>query len=285
VVAHRGASAAAPENTLSAVRAAIAMGADAVEIDVRRTRDGEFVVIHDPDPTRTTDAPRRRLGRRTRRVDELTLAELRRFDAGSWKGSSFRGERIPTLAEVLDLVGPTRLQLVVEVKRPVGRDPRDLVHLAGTLAEANVALRRVTVQSFDWDVVRGLRHLIPDVALAVLSRSVPRDLASLSRWADQVSLHRGGTDRDAVDAISGWGMRCVAWTVNRPPDMLRLSEIGVDGVITDRPDVLVGLVHATRRRRPDAGGLGGWSVAPEAEGDGGRGRRCLVADRGEDAGR
>ena len=136
VIAHRGASARAPENTLSAVRAAVACGADGVEIDVRRSRDGEFVVLHDATLGRTTDVRRHRWKRSGPRVEELTLRQLRRLDAGSWKGPSFVGERIPTLVEVLDLVAATPARLLIEVKRPVGSDPGDLADLAALLDAA-----------------------------------------------------------------------------------------------------------------------------------------------------
>jgi glycerophosphoryl diester phosphodiesterase len=248
VVAHRGASAVAPENTLSAVRTAVALGADGIEIDVRRTADGEFVVIHDPSPTRTTDLGRRRFARRAPRVADLTLAQLRRLDAGSWKGSSFRGERIPTLSEVLELVAATRAHLLVEVKRPVGHDRRDVLALVGLLRDSPLPPNRVTVQSFDAGVVSSLRPLLPTANIAVLVGSPPRDLAPLSRWADQISLHHQRADTRAVDAIRGWGMRCFVWTVNRPAAMARVLRLGVDGVITDHPETLLDL--ATRPTHP-----------------------------------
>ena len=242
VVAHRGASARAPENTLSAVRAAIACGADAVEIDVRRSRDGEFVVLHDPTLGRTTDVGVPPWKRTAPRVDQLTLAELRRLDAGSWKAPSFVGERIPTLAEVMDLLASSRVGLLVELKRPVGSEPRHLTDLAALIRETALPHRRITVQSFDAHVVHDLRHLLPSVSLGVLARSVPRDLAAVSRWADQVGLHHKSLDHRAVDHVKGWGMRCVTWTVNRHGSMRRVLDLGVDGVITDHPDALLDLM-------------------------------------------
>jgi glycerophosphoryl diester phosphodiesterase len=226
---------------MSAVRAAVACGADAVEIDVRRSRDGEFVVVHDATLGRTTDVCNHRRMCPGPRVNELTLKELRRLDAGAWKGQSFVGERIPTLDEVLNCVAAAGRQLVVEVKPPIGRDVRDLTDLAAVLLDGPLPQRRITVQSFDARVVEDLRGLLPSVTLAVLVTSGRGDLASLSRWADQVSLHHRSVDRRAVDTIQGWGMRCVTWTVNHPWSMRRMLALGVDGVITDDPDGLLRL--------------------------------------------
>ena len=103
-VAHRGGAGLAPENTLAAVHRALAGGADVVEIDVHRTRDGELVVLHDADVRRTTDAATALPGRESYAVADLTLADVRRLDAGSWKDARFAGERVPTLAEVVDVV-------------------------------------------------------------------------------------------------------------------------------------------------------------------------------------
>lgn len=242
VIAHRGASAAAPENTLSAVRAAVACGADGVEIDVRRSRDGEFVVVHDATLGRTTDVPRRRWRRSGPRVEDLTLKQLRRLDAGSWKGSSFVGERIPTLVEVLELVASTPARLLIEVKRPVGSGPRDVLDLAALLESASLPHRRITVQSFDCRVPRDLREKLPGVTLAVLTRSIQGNLGEYSRWADQMSLHHKSLDSRTVDAVKGCGMHCVTWTVNDPISIGRALRLGVDGVITDHPDALLALL-------------------------------------------
>ncbi|MGA9746063.1 MAG: glycerophosphodiester phosphodiesterase family protein [Nocardioides sp.] len=238
VVAHRGASTQAPENTLAAVHAAIAVGADAVEIDVRRTADGEFVVIHDQSLQRTTDVRRRHPRRGRFDVDTFSAADVAALDAGTWHGPEFAGTRVPTLGEVIAAVRPSGLGLVVEVKAPVGRCRGDLVDLAAVLDAGSLPHRRITVQSFDVGLVHDLRPLLPAVSLAVLVRHGRRDLADLSRWADQVSLHHRAVDRGTVDEIRGWGMRCMAWTVNRPGSMRRLVELGVDGIITDRPDLL-----------------------------------------------
>ena len=153
VIAHRGASAAAPENTLAAFRLAADLGADGVELDVRRTVDGQLVVIHDASVDRTTGG--------TGRVGALTLDQLRRFDAGRKFGPPFRGERIPLLSQVFEVLGG-RLLVDVEVKA------------AGVEAAVLDLIRKtqmvdsVLISSFDAQVVAHVRDLAPEMPAGLL---------------------------------------------------------------------------------------------------------------------
>ena len=117
-IAHRGASAYAAENTLSAIRAAIGLGADMVEIDVQRSRDGQLVLVHDATLNRTTDVQRKFPRRAPWKVGDFTYAEMCRLDAGSWRSDRDSGERIATLAEAIDLVRGSHAGLVLELKTP-----------------------------------------------------------------------------------------------------------------------------------------------------------------------
>lgn len=240
-VAHRGASGRAPENTLTALAAAVADGADLLEFDVRRTRDGALVLMHDPTLTRTTDARRVFPDRAPWLVSDFTLAELRRLHAGGTRGEGLAGETVPTLDEALGMARAARVGALVELKP--GSDGRlPVVELVAALQGR--AHRTVTVQSFDVAGLRHVRALMPSVRIAVLGSPGRADLRALSQWADQVHPHHRRVDRRLVEEAHGWGMRCMVWTVNRPARMRHCLSLGVDGVITDHPALLRDLAPA-----------------------------------------
>jgi len=235
-VAHHGASARAPENTLAALAAAVADGADLVGFDVRRTQDGVLVLLHDETLDRTTDArlvyPRRAPGR----VADFTLAELGRLDAGSWKDTGSAGERVPTLTEAMDLVRPGGVGTLIEIK--VGPGDR------APIAELTASSAAVPT----WRAPRCSRSTPPACGRCAsrcprwpsLSSAAPhaRIFARCPDGVDQVHPPHRQVDRRLVDEVHGWGMRCLVWTVNRPSCMHRVIALGVDGVIIDHPDLL-----------------------------------------------
>ncbi|MEV4220845.1 glycerophosphodiester phosphodiesterase family protein [Nonomuraea sp. NPDC049725] len=234
-VAHRGASAYAPENTLAAFRLAAELGADAFELDVRLTRDGQPVLMHDATLARTTDAERVFPGRAPWRVGDFTLEEIRELEAGSWAGRRFAGEPVPTLREALREMSGSGLGVLVEVKEP--RLYRGI--------EARVAgeLRRswrgpLVVQSFDHGSMRRFHDVMPEAAIGLLGAPPAAELDGLSEFADQVNPPYGGLTRDYVRLVQRHGMRVFAWTVDDAAAMRRLVGYGVDGIITNRPDVL-----------------------------------------------
>lgn len=240
-VAHRGASVAAPENTLAAVRAAAALGADMVEVDVRRTHDGALVLLHDATFARTTDAARVFPSRGPWRVDELTLAEVRRLDAGSSHARVHAGEPVPTLTDLLDLAGDLGLGIQLEVKTPsaypgiVG----DLLdELRAWVLRCAGRTPPVVVQSFDVAAMKELAARAPQVPVGVLGTPPPSHLPALAGWAHQVNPRHVSVDRAYVDRVHALGMACLVWTVDRPWAMRRALRMGVDGVITNRPDLL-----------------------------------------------
>jgi glycerophosphoryl diester phosphodiesterase len=241
VTAHRGASAHAPENTLAAVRRALGLGADAVECDVHRTRDGELVVIHDPHLRRTTDAAQRFPGRDRWRVRDLTLAEIKSLDAGSWFGRDYAAERVPTLREWAVEVGD-RARMLVEIKQParypgIAGDLAGLLHQVPELAAA-VAGRRLVIQSFDHAWLQGFRELVPAVPVGLLYESRPTgpEIAVASRYAHQVNPSLNAVDREMVRAVQASGMEVHVWTPNSHRQLRSALRCGVDGLITNRPD-------------------------------------------------
>jgi len=232
VIGHRGASAAAPENTLAAFNLAVLLGADAVELDAKLSKDDVPVVMHDPTVDRTTD------GRG--RVADLTLADLKKLDAGSWKDAKYTGERAPTLAEVFEAVG-SRLWINVELTNYTTRGDGLEAAVVALIQKVNLQ-RRVILSSFDPFAIRNVRRLDPSLPIAQLTASdmpiylreawlapfIPHE----ARHPDVVQLKQKG-----VAYFKKRGYRVNVWTINGPADMREFVRQGVDGLITDVPDV------------------------------------------------
>lgn len=256
IIAHRGASLDAPENTLTAFELALGQGADLIELDVQLDGDGTVVVHHDPTLERTTDAPSRFPDRAPWDLRTFRRAELAGLDA-VWPAGRVAGPRcgLATLDEVLQrLEGRTRLLL--ELKDPGRHD--DLV--VATLA----ALRRapawlddgdggaVTVQSFDHAAVAAVRdELGGRVAYAwVYDDGIVPDLTTVPAWVRDLALAHHVVDRDLVAAVHDVGRRVLPWTVNDAARMRELLDVGVDAIITDAPALL-------RRLLEDRASVGG----------------------------
>jgi glycerophosphoryl diester phosphodiesterase len=242
-IAHRGSSGAAPENTLAAVRLAISQGSDVVENDIQRTKDGELVILHDASLARTTDVEEVFPGRVSYDVVHFTLAEVKRLDAGSWFAPQFAGERVPTLEEWVAAVGQ-RAGMLMEAKLPE-RYPgieRDIDKELRSMGEFSRAVRagRVTMQSFNHIWLRSYADLAPDVPVGLLfgTRPTELDLVAASQWADQVNPALGVLQESDVARIHELGLEAHVWTVNGGADMHRAIRWGVDGVITNYPQVL-----------------------------------------------
>ena len=237
VVAHRGASAAAPENTLAALRLAAAMGARWAECDVRASADGVAVVLHDATLERTTD------GRGS--VAARTAAELAALDAGAWFDAGFAGEPLPTLAAVAAEAGRLGLGLNVEIKAETAAAARATVAAAApVLAAWDGAL---VVSSFQAAALAALRAEAPGLRRGVLCRRrVGTAEIAAARALAAVSLH---ADRRAFDAatagrVAAAGLWPVAYTVNDTAEARRLWRAGVATLITDTPDRLLAAADA-----------------------------------------
>ncbi|WP_407345475.1 glycerophosphodiester phosphodiesterase [Pengzhenrongella phosphoraccumulans] len=252
-VAHRGASADAPENTLAAVRRAITLGASLIELDVQRTRDGKLVVFHDATLTRTTDAARVFPDRAPWHLADFTLAEVLTLDAGSWNGAQFAGERVPTLADAIRALRTSGSGLLLELKSP-GRYPgiedevADLMREFRGYVRSAVATGRLAVQSLDVDSLRRYHRAESRVPVALLGRPAPSDLPALATWVDGINPFHLAVDAAYVAEVHRLGLDCRVWTVDTVADLTRALDLGVDGVITNRPDLLTALLDERRDR-------------------------------------
>jgi glycerophosphoryl diester phosphodiesterase len=238
VIAHRGASIDAPENTLAAFRLAADERADFVELDVQESADGEVVVAHDSDLMKVGKSPLK--------IWEATAAELRAVDIGSFKNARFSAERVPTLAEALALC-KGRLRMIVELKS-YGHADR-LEERVAALVEAAGMERDTVFMSLDHGMVKRMKQLRPAWTVGLLVAKAIGDLTSLG--ADFLAVEASLASRAFIRQAHRAGQPVYVWTVNDPAWMLHAMSRGVDGLITDKPD-LARRVIAHRSEMSDA---------------------------------
>lgn len=228
IVAHRGAAAEAPENTLAAVRVGIEQDVDFIEVDVRLTADGVPILMHDLTLARTTD------GRGF--VSGHTLAQIRGLDAGSWFSSEFAGERVPTLEEFLHELEPSRLRALVELK---GAWSGERLSALTEMLGAHGLVDRVALQSFETDTLESLREVAPNAALILLTREW--DEETVGRAAElQVSAIGARTKLydeapDLIARAQALGIGVLTYTLNKEERWQEADEQGIDFVVTDDP--------------------------------------------------
>jgi len=234
IFAHRGASAHAPENTLAAFESAIAQYADAIELDVKLSADGQVVVIHDPTVDRTTGS--------RGRVKDLSLAELRTLDAGSFFSEKYRGEKIPTLEEVFEIVGQ---RTFISVELTNYNTPRDqLVETVCLLVKKFSLQKRVMFSSFFAANLSKARAYLPGVPRGLLALN-----GLLGAWARSFGFafgryqalhpHLQDVTSQQVQRVHRLDRRIHVWPVNAADDMRRLFHWGVDAIFTDDPQLAV----------------------------------------------
>ncbi len=235
IIAHRGASSEAPENTLAAFQLGYQQNADAAECDIRLTRDGRIAVIHDADT--------RRVSHRAWKIAGRTFQELRRLEVGQWgrwQGKGF-AERIPSLREVLALV-PDGKRVFIEIKC----DSAVLPRLRRELERASVRPAQTVLLGFDYETVRQAKAAFPQLQVLGLAARGLRmrrhpPLEKLIRFAqaarlDGLDLKAGfPLDREFVAKVHEAGLRLYTWTVDNPAAARRLTAAGVDGITTNRP--------------------------------------------------
>lgn len=228
IIGHRGASAIAPENTLAAFKKALELGADGVELDAKLSRDGEVIVIHDQTYDRTTDG--------TGKIWELTLAEIKKLDAGKKFDSKFAGEEIPTLEEVFQAVGG---KLLINVELTNYATPEDeLPEKVAKLVEKYQLNKHLIYSSFHPKTLARIRKLQPDIPTGVLA--LPKFAGLVSRgllgrmWApDMVHPFFADINSGYVSRQHSMSRKVNVWTVDDTNDIEAMIALGVDGIITD----------------------------------------------------
>lgn len=277
VIAHRGASGVAPENTLAAFSLAVALGADGVEMDVQMSADGEPVVIHDSRVNRTTSG--------TGRVSRLTLDQIKRLDGGSWferrlsrhpraraiiarisaEGGSvppcYSGEPVPSLGDVLALLKPAGLKRIYVELKGGPQTKQALLRSVLELVREHGLVSSTTVLSFDHDIVRDVRKSSDQVRTAALFPARGRRLMSTrsiirsaeSAGVDEVALHYGLATRRSVAALHERGLSVSVWTANSKLAMHRIVASGADAIMTNFPNRLREIVDSDEAQ-PKRGG-------------------------------
>jgi glycerophosphoryl diester phosphodiesterase len=231
IIAHRGACSYSPENTMTSFSLALEQNADGIELDAKLSRDGQVVVIHDQTVDRTTNG--------TGNVRDLTLTELQKLDAGSRFSKEFTGEKIPSLEEVLRGFG-TRLLINVELTSY--NTPGDLLpeKVAGLIEKTGVK-ENIIFSSFHPGVLQRIRALMPGVPAGLLTGEgwLQWGNSFIGNWLSPKLIHPhfSKATHDFISHAHQQGRKVNTWTVDDPREMARLIRDGVDGIITDDPNL------------------------------------------------
>jgi len=234
IIAHRGCSSEAPENTLSAFKLALEQGCDAIELDVHLSGDGEIIVCHDDTLDRTSDG--------SGVIHEMTVQEIKQVDAGSWFNPRYAGERIPLLQEVFELV-PPNIMINVEAKGLHGdAGERRLLQL---LRDTN-RVSSVVISSFDHQLLKRLKQREPNVRIGLLYDNELHHNQAEQLGVSVYSLHpyHVSIDTATVAVAVDHGLQVYPWTINSVQDMQKAIKQGVSGIITDYPGRLRDLFHS-----------------------------------------
>ncbi len=241
VIAHRGFSGRAPENTMAAFKRAMDIGSDAIEFDVRFSRDGRLIVFHDDTLERTTNGKGR--------VADFTLNELKQLDAGSWFSPMFAGERIPALEEVLEL---TRGHILFNIELKKGDHGKysmlDLAEQTFKEVSRTGMGEQVLFSSFDLEAIERIRQKDSGIQVAFITRdpwNSPLD-AMRGKSFPVLNPRKSVLNEKNLSAARQQGVKVNVWTLNGDEEMEKFIPMGVDGIITDHPDRLIELLKKKR---------------------------------------
>lgn len=231
IFAHRGFSGIAPENTISAFEKALAAQADGIELDVHLSRDGQLVVIHDETVDRTTNG--------TGWIKDLTLAELKQLDNGSWFGKDYENEAIPTLAEVLERVADSDLIVNIELKNTIIPYPNLEQKVIGEVERFQMG-DRVILSSFRHDSLQEVKKINPSMQVGALYTCGMVDPWVYARYlgVDAIHPHYLAATAEVIAGCHHHGIKVHPYTVNEEKELKRLIRAGADAIITNFPDRL-----------------------------------------------
>jgi glycerophosphoryl diester phosphodiesterase len=239
IIAHRGASYDAPENTLSAIKLAWQMDADGVEIDVHLTKDGQVVVFHDENT--------RRFGGNRKPISACNYAELLKLDIGHFMGEKYKGERIPLFAEVINTIPDNKI-LLIEIKS----GPETVLAIQSIILESKINLNQIEFISFRRDTIIEIKKIFPKCKAMRLYELIQIPLTkivfpSLNRMLNEVIIDKldgmdislvPAVDKSYIKRIKDRGLIIYFWTINNSKQVEFLVDAGVDAISTDRPDWL-----------------------------------------------
>lgn len=234
IIAHRGASGSAPENTIPAIKKAIEFGANFIEVDIHQTRDQKLVAIHDFTVDRTTNG--------TGEIARLNYKDLQFLDAGSWFDQKFAGTQIPMLSEIFPLI-PDSVKLIIEVKGDSADYPDIENNVVNLVREHNFE-ERVILKSFDEDVLDHFKMLAPEIPRLLVYvfgfGVLDTEVTYLQHY--ELFLSKGFTESAQKE-----GYKVIAWGVQSESEMEKVLSYGVDGIETDFPENLIKLIKINKK--------------------------------------
>lgn len=237
IFAHRGNSSVYPENTMISFRSAVELGADGIETDIHLTKDGILVITHDEEISRVSDG--------TGMVKDMTYEELQKFDFGLWKDEKFKGEKIPTLNNLLDLLEGTEMVLNIEIKMGFVLYPGIEEKLLDTIKSRGF-MDRVIFSSFNHYSLARLKGLDMSAKVAPLYEEGIFEPYHYARTfgADYIHPYYKSVEQSIIEECHRQGIGVNLWTVNDKETAEYLKSIGADAVITDYPEVLINSIRS-----------------------------------------
>lgn len=239
IIAHRGASFDAPENTVASIKLAWKMGSPAAECDIHLSKDNRIVVIHDPNVERTAGGVKLM-------VKDANSAELRKLDFGSFKADKYKGEKIPFLEELIDTI-PAKRKLFVEIKCEA-----EIIPYLQKILDGHKKRKQIVIIGFNLETVAQAKKAFPDIPVYWLAYSgrdeetkqwIPysQDLIvqAKANSLDGLDLHYGALNAEFVQQVHNAGMKLYVWTVDEPNAVEMMRKFSVDGITTNRPNLFL----------------------------------------------